>query len=263
MPALYPDKQRQARNTLGRLFANPSNVRVIHYSCESFDNQERSPRVTSIAIRRLDTGQTESFSIHAVAEEREIAFAEIDAHYNTLEKEMLERFYRYAGTTVNATDLHWNMRDANYGFTALAHRLKVLQGEPGEIPEAQRYDLARILQDMYGNEYIEKPKLQNLAKKNGFSMLDFLAGAQEPERFKQKNYVALHRSTLRKVDMIADVAERAYRSTLKTNASWWVQRGGAFGTVVGWVMENPRIAFLVGFIGLLATLITSILSIHR
>jgi len=263
VPAPYPDKQRQARSTLEHLFANPSNVRVIHYSCEAFDNQERSPRVTSIAVRRLDTGQTESFSIHAVAEERELAFAQIDTHYNNLEKEMLERFYRYAGTTVDAAYLHWNMRDANYGFTALAHRLKVLQGDPGEIPEAQRHDLARMLQDMYGNEYIENPKLQTLAEKNGISMLDFLAGAQEPERFKEKDYVALHRSTLRKVDMIADIAERAYRKTLKTNASWWVQRGGALGAVVGWAMENPRIAFSVGFIGLLATLMSLLLCLHR
>jgi hypothetical protein len=157
MPAPYPDKQRRARKTLERLFANPSGVRIIHYSCESFDNRESSPRVTSIAVRRLDSGQTESFSIHAVAEERRIPFQEIDAHYNDLEKEMLERFYAYANRTVDASYIHWNMRDANYGFTALEHRLKVLQGEPATIYETQRHDLARMLQDMYGNEYIEDP----------------------------------------------------------------------------------------------------------
>lgn len=265
MPAPYPDKQRSARKTLVRLFTNPLAARVIHYSCESFDNRAtgQSPRVTSIAVRRLDSGQTKSFSIHAIAEERQIPLLEIDAHYNALEKEMLERFYDYVGQSVDASYLHWNMRDANYGFSALQHRLRVLKGKPKDIPEAQRFDLARMLQDMYGNEYIANPKLQKLAEKNNITMLGFLPGAEEAERFTHKDYVALHQSTLRKVDIMSDIAERAYRKTLKTDSNWWVQRGGTVAEVLGWIIENPRVSFAVGAGGLIIGVVGLVVGLHH
>jgi len=265
MPAPYPDKQRQARRALSKLFASPGSVRIVHYSCEDLDNRDsgQSPRVTSIAVRRLDTGQTTSFSIHAVAEERSVLLGEIDAQYNGLEREMLDRFYQYVGRTADASFLHWNMRDAGFGFAALEHRTRVLGGTPGSIPEAQRFDLGRMLQDMYGNEYIENPKLERIAEKNNITMLNFVPGDQEPELFKQKQYVAMHRSTLRKVDIIADVAERAYRRTLKTNANWWVQRGGTFGYFVDWVTGNTKVGFAIGIAGLLVAILGIIFCLHH
>ncbi len=70
MPPPYPDQRREALKLLSRLFNNKSHVRVIHYSCESFDSQDQrhSPRITSIAVRRLDLGQVAYFSIHDLAE---------------------------------------------------------------------------------------------------------------------------------------------------------------------------------------------------
>jgi hypothetical protein len=257
MPAPYPDKQRKAREALGQLFASPSNVRVIHYSSESFDDRAsgQSPRVTSIAVRRLDSGQTRSFSIHAIAEERRIPLSGIDPYYNELEKEMLERFYAYVGESKEANYLHWNMRDANYGFDALEHRLRVLSGEPWSIPEKQRYDLGRMIQEMYGNEYIGNPKLQQIALKNQMTMLGFTLGEDEAQAFTRGEFVALHKSTLRKVDLIADIAERAYRRTLKTNASWWVERGGTITALIDWAARNPVITLAIGVGGLMVGII--------
>ncbi len=61
---------------------------MINYSCESFyDRSEgQTPRVTSIAVRNYASGQTESFSIHKVAELNRVEFAEIDKNYDVLEK---------------------------------------------------------------------------------------------------------------------------------------------------------------------------------
>ncbi|HUF19319.1 MAG TPA: hypothetical protein VMP00_01065, partial [Burkholderiales bacterium] len=44
---------------------------VIHYSCESFYDKTdgKTPRITFIAVRNLRSGQTDSFSIHQMAEE--------------------------------------------------------------------------------------------------------------------------------------------------------------------------------------------------
>ena len=101
-------------------------VIVVHYSCESFrDRQENtSPRTTSIAVRNLATAQTESFSIHQLAE-REGNLDNMEGHYDQLEAQILREFFEYAKGRLANTWLHWNMRDSNYGFAALEHRFKV------------------------------------------------------------------------------------------------------------------------------------------
>ncbi|HNL14905.1 MAG TPA: hypothetical protein PKL28_17530, partial [Rhodocyclaceae bacterium] len=47
-----------------------STTLVVHYSCESFYDKTdgKTPRVTSLAVRNLASGQTDSFSIHQIAE---------------------------------------------------------------------------------------------------------------------------------------------------------------------------------------------------
>ena len=42
------------------------------------------------------------------------------------------------------------MRDMNYGFKAIEHRYSVLGGEPYQIPDANKIDLARQLINCYG-----------------------------------------------------------------------------------------------------------------
>src|SRR6266487_5182682 len=110
---------KRARSQLDEIFQVPENTLVIHYSCESFYNRDvpQSPRITSVAVRNLDSGQTRSFSIHLVAERRG-QLESIDEHYDTLEKEMLDDFFGHAQIQQNQKWLHWNMRDANYGFPA-------------------------------------------------------------------------------------------------------------------------------------------------
>src|SRR6516162_5458794 len=83
-----PKRQKIGWSTLDKLLVDAENCWVIHYSCESFYNRPegRSPRITSIAVRKLDTAQTLSFSIHQIAEERHIPLAEIKRHYDDVEQ---------------------------------------------------------------------------------------------------------------------------------------------------------------------------------
>jgi hypothetical protein len=263
VPAPYPDQQRKARGEIDALFSNTASVRVIHYSCESFDDRAdgKSPRITSIAIRRLDSGQTQSFSIHAIAERRHVDLADIEAHYDALEKIMLDEFFEHVRSSGEVEYLHWNMRDSNYGFAAIEHRYKVLGGSPEHISEHRRHDLSIILQDIYGSEYIPHRRLENLTKENGITMLRFLSGATEADKFLQKDYVALHQSTLRKVDVLSVIVERARRRTLKTRASWWVQNGGTVRAFWFWIVANQSLLFLIAALGLIVTIVQIIL--HR
>ena len=239
-----PARQKAARATLDEIFTQSSSVWVVHYSCESFyDRPEgRSPRITSIAMRKLDSAQTVSFSIYKIAEINQVPFNDIEKHYDSLEREMLKQFYTHLKNFQDAKYLHWNMRDSNYGFQAIEHRFRVLGAKESDLHEVHdnsKTDLARLLIDIYGAGYTGHPRLETLLDKNHISRLDFLTGAQEAEAFEQKDFVALHQSTLRKVDVIANIAGRTRDGSLKTNTTWWNMHGGRVTTAGKWMAEHP------------------------
>src|SRR4051812_4704809 len=90
-------EQKAARAALKELEEGAANVLVIHYSCESFYDRPRgdSPRITSIGVRRLDSGQTHSFSIHKIAELHHADLAALEANYDQYEREMLDEFFDF------------------------------------------------------------------------------------------------------------------------------------------------------------------------
>jgi len=250
-------KRRAAKVRLFEIMSNANNVVVIHYSCESFYERINgsSPRITSIAVRNLASGQTTSFSIHHVAERNNGLSSEgIEANYDAFEKDMLDQFYDYVGKHQDSTWLHWNMRDSNYGFQALAHRYRVLGGTPTDIHETRLCDLARLLIDLYGVGYIGHPRLTRLIERNHISDRDFLTGEAEAQAFEARDYVKLHQSTLRKVDILANIAERTANGTLKTNARRQ-EIYGAYWALATETLATHWVFVLIGIIGAIASII--------
>lgn len=239
---------------LGVLSEHPNSVLVIHYSCESFYDRPdgNSPRITSIAARNWGTGLTISFSIHQVAERHGLGLAELHSQYDNLEKEMLQDFYSYAEKHEKYTWVHWNMRDINYGFPALEHRAKVLGAKPYSRPEASRVDLARLLVDLFDRGYIGHPRLVKLVERNNITNKDMLSGSDEADAFIARDYVKLHLSTLRKVDILANIMERAIDGSLKTNARWREIYGGVIPGSIAIVQEH----WIIAAIGLIASVAT-------
>lgn len=131
------------------------------------------------------------------------------------------------------------MRDINYGFAAIEHRHRVLGGNPVLIADDHKLDLARLLIALYGGGYIGHPRLERLVEKNGITRMAFMTGAEEAAAFEARNYVGLHQSTLRKVDIIANIADRAHDGTLKTNVSWWELHGSSVRGVTDAIAIHP------------------------
>jgi hypothetical protein len=253
MTAPNPSRQLESWSNIDKLFADPNSVWVVHYSCESFYDrpQGRSPRITSIAVRNLGNGQTTSFSIHKSAERQGVALAGINGSYDGLEKKMLAEYFAFLKNRQGGQFLHWNMRDANFGFQAIEHRYEVLKGRPYVVPDHSKIDLSRLLVNIYGDDYIGHPRLDAIMSKNGMEVLDFLTGKQEADAFDSKNFAALHQSTLRKSHVIANIARKVHDRQLKTNASWWAMRGGRLRYVAPFVAKH----WLVTTAGGVATLI--------
>lgn len=258
-----PVRQKSAWKKLDELFKNSDNVNVIHYSCESFYdfNEGRSPRITSIALRNLSSAQTRSFSIHLTAETCDIDLEEVENHYDQLEKEMLRRFFDYIAQFQSDVYLHWNMRDSNYGFQAIEHRFRSLfQSEDGLhiVDDKKKTDLSRLLKDIYGLDYIDHPRLEQLVTKNNIVRRDFLTGSEEAQAFVNRDFVSLHRSTLRKVDIIGNIALLTHDRRLQTNTTWWGMRGGSLTTFIYRFGEHPLLAVFCFLVALFSIAFTSI-----
>lgn len=215
-------RHKSAKKCFKEITESPQNYLIIHYSCESFYDihDGHTPRITSIAVYHYASGQTESFSIHKTAEKSQINLREIEKHYDELERSMLSEFFEYAEKQQNQIWIHWNMRDINYGFKAIEHRFSVLGGNPYKIPDTHKIDLARKFIDCYGVNYVGHPRMERLLEKNDIKAKDYLSGPQEAEAFANHEYVKLHMSTLRKVDVFANLLNRAINNTLKVNSKW-------------------------------------------
>ena len=211
--------RKEAIKDIKELSKRDEYILIIHYSCESFYElkEGQTPRITSIAVKNYKSGQTKSFSIHKVAELEKVAFDKIEENYNDLEKLMLKEFFEYLSRHKQHYWIHWNMRDINYGFQALEHRFEILEGLPNYFEDSHKFDLSRKIIALWGADYIEDPRLEKLAEKNNLFRKDFMKGKEEAMAFNNKEFVKLHQSTLRKVDILGNILEKVFEDTLKTN----------------------------------------------
>ena len=121
-----------SQEKLVEICENKYRVLVIHYSCESFyDRGEvESPRVTSIAVRNLATAQTKSFSITSLLNSTGKFRQRNRRSLRSVGEKDARRVLRLCEKHEGYIWLHWNMRDAKYGFEALEHRFKVHNETP-------------------------------------------------------------------------------------------------------------------------------------
>lgn len=209
--------RKQALETLKEIDKDKKNYMIIHYSCESFfdKNDGHSPRITSIAVRKFDDGQTDLFAIHKESEIKHINFDNIQNEYDVLEKEMLQNFFEFLEKNENKKWIHWNMRDSNYGFKAIEHRFKVLGGVPFKINDQNKIDLSQLFINLYGKEYIDNPRIVKLKELNNIHQQGFLNGKDEADAFKKQEYIKLSMSTAAKVNLFSNFLRQSIDNRLK------------------------------------------------
>jgi hypothetical protein len=249
-------ERREGFERLNDLLKNKAKCLIVHYSCESFvTSHGRTPRVTSICVRSFATGQTTSFSIHLQAQFDRKDFNNLtDDEYDDIELNMLNSFSEFLNKHSQFKWIHWNMRDSNYGFIAINNRIQILRGAEFEISDDLKYDLPRILGLIYTHDYEKdrpKGKLLNLAERNQISIMNALTGAEEADAFDRKEYLKLHISTLRKVDIIDTVLNKVERDDLKVNASKKHIYGLTFPGIIALIKETPWLSLITLLLGYL------------
>lgn len=216
-------ERKEGLDLVNELIKDKVKCYIIHYSCESFLNiHGRTSRVTSIVIRNLKTAQTKSFSIHLQAQFNGLDFNNLsDIEYDIIEKQMLNEFSLFIKSHPAHKWIHWNMRDSNFGFEAINNRIKILKGKTFEIADDFKFDLPVILGHIYTHYYEidgSNGKLLELSARNNINSRHAMPGAGEALAFEEKQYLNLHVSTLRKVDMISAVFQRLENGNLIVNA---------------------------------------------
>lgn len=248
-------------DTIKKIDKEKSKYLVIHYSSESFlALGGKSPRITSIAIENLEFGQTELFAIYKSAEEMGIPFDKIVDQYNEIEKNMLDEYFDYLRNNHNKMWLHWNMRDSIFGFKALEHRYQVLGGHPFLLSDNQQINIASLFKELYGPDYIEDKKMDNLMIKNELKPKSYLTGAAEAQAFEEGKYYELSMSTSSKVRMFTQMVNMAIDRTLKTNTSekdlygrsllayWYRFKEKPYFVIVAFIITNIISAFIGHFV---------------
>ena len=76
------------------------------------------------------------------------------------------------------------------------------------------------------------------------SAKDFLSGSEEAKAFENKEYVKLHMSTLRKVDVFANILNRVINKKLKVKSKWYEMYGLSFQGVFNYCREKWWIQLL-------------------
>jgi len=284
-------ERSKCRKRLNEIYDEAINAYVIHYSCESFYAPDghsplaNSTRVTSIAVRNLKSGQTKTWSIHKSAEltnqldklselikanaplatqvqppeaPQAATTARINEILNPLEFDMLKGYFSFLNDHSDSTYVHWNMRDDNYGFSALEHRFRVLGGNPVILQDNKKFDLARELITLFGKRYAahtspkgRKGRLMSVIELNKIADTDALQGAEEASAFVRGEFIRLQQSTLRKVDVLSNIFDRTHDKSLKTNSSF-IDRYGIHPIAVLEVARNNPV--ILGFIFLAGVL---------
>ena len=250
-------ERQEGIDLFNELVKNNVKTLAIHYSCESFiTTHGRTPRVTSISIRNIKNAQTVSFSIHLQAQISGKDFHNLsEKDYDHLEKEMLTHFYEFVEKHNTYKWVHWNMRNANYGFEAIKNRYRILSGTPKEIDEDLKYDLPDILCKIFTKKYeIDEPngKLLNLVQRNKITDRDVLTGKDEAEAFDKKKYLKLHMSTLRKVDIMANIINHVKKGELKVNSNIKDIYGLSLPGIFEMIRQSWILILLLSFMGYIA-----------
>ncbi len=207
------------------------------------------------------TSQTNSFSIHLQAQFANLDFDNLSQmEYDMVELSMLTEFTNFVKDHPTAKWIHWNMRDSNYGFLAINNRLRILNGQPYVIPDDLKFDFPRILQLIYTDNYeVNRPKgrLLNLAERNDITTVNAMTGQEEADAFDNKDYLKLHMSTLRKVDIIQVIINKAESNELIVNASNKQIYGLTINGILTLVKDTPWLVVMCTAFGYCLNLVVN------
>jgi hypothetical protein len=199
-----------------------------------------------IACRALATGKEDIFAWHLDAEAEGIPPGAIPARQPELERLLLQAFLRYVEESPRTWWLHWDLRSIQYGFPALAQRAKALGLGKVSFPDRRMIDLAAVLKQALGDDYVAHRRLQSLIELNGINDYELLDVPGLTAAFRAGDYARMLRSLRRKLHCLKCIVELVARGALRTAGPPFVLPSAAEGRgKAGW-MASARVVLDAG-----------------
>ena len=252
---------KEANDLLRDYMDKKNNYILIHYVRQNCFNDayEKGPRVLAIVVMNADTEQTRMFSLKKSADELGVSFFEVsEKDKDNIERNMLDSFFAYVKSNKEKKRIHWNMKNNNFGFSALEERYRQLRGEPMHFEEDKTINLSVLLKKKYGTNFAKESmwngvhtgKMYDVFAMNGIDDINILNGEQEVKEYILKNLVSLEQSAWGKVKAFHFIVERAADNALKT-------RGHIIKDVYGlnirgvaqYIQDNAVLAILFSILG--------------
>ena len=214
-------RQREEVKTLfSDIRHNPKKYLFIHYSSEDIAENSGMAKAFSICVSHIDESGIKTFSVLDEALIRKIKVEDIGNNYDMLELEMLKKFFEYIRlfNPEHHKLLHWNMKNSSYGFDALILRYQILSNDDAYntlFDEFTKINISSELVKLYGETYIDKPRIDGLIKKNhieGYHLDKF-----NKSLLNEGKYNDLHLSFNARFEAMLSIINFALDDRLKTN----------------------------------------------
>lgn len=216
--------------------------------------------------------QTMAFSLKKSAEKYNTDFFEAsDDDKDVIEADMLQSFFEYVKDNQEKKWLHWNMKNNNFGFSALEERFETLGGKPFHFEEGKLINISVLLKKKYGRNFAKDStwngkmmgKMYDIFTLNGITDDSILNGEQEIKEYILKNIMSIEQSVLGKLKAFQTIVEKTSDNELTTRGK--VLRdvyGLSIGGVFQYIQDNAILAFLSSILGgVIATVICKIIGL--
>lgn len=255
------NEHKEANKILETYSKKKSDYIFIHYARQNCfeDAYEKGPRVIAIVVTDADSGQTMVFSLKKIADEQGNNFFEVsNEEKDKIEKMMLSSFFDYAKKNKQKIWLHWNMKNNNFGFSAIEERYKNLGGNPEHFEENMLINISTVLRRKYGMDYArnalwngkEMGKMYDIFQLNNIKDGKILNGEQEIKEYILKNINSIEQSLLNKVKAFQMIVEYACDNVLVTRGKMLRDvYGFSISGIFEYIQNNALLAFLSSIIG--------------
>lgn len=177
---------------------NKNRIYVVHYASSSIN--EATITITSVTFLKLDTKNSETFSLVNCRDE----------------KELLRKTFDFFSDKKDYIFAAWNCKNRAYGCSILSDTYsRYFIDDPKKILNIDNWiDVDDLIEKEYTKDYVPHPKLENLSKKNDMTMKDFMDGNSEAISYENKEYKKIELSNARKTYIIAEILSRLFDGSL-------------------------------------------------
>lgn len=255
------NEHKEANSIISDYVKKKSDYIFIHYARQNCfaDAYEKGPRIIAIVAMNAESEQFVVFSLKKSAEKQGNDFFKLsEMEQDQIEHDMLCDFFEYVNDNKAKTWLHWNMKNNNFGFSAIEDRFRSLKGDPIHFGESKLINISVLLKKKYGMNYAKDNmwngklmgKMYDIFILNNINDSYILDGEREIIEYILKNIIPIEQSVLGKLKAFKIIMEKTADNVLKN-------RGNVLKDVYGlsiqgiakYIQDNALLALIFSILG--------------